>query len=236
VLSDLSRTLRDEERKAWQRLIRVLGHELNNSLAPIQSVAQGLESGLLSAAKSAELQGEASASILDDLRQGLGIIRSRTEALGRFMAAYAQLARLPQPKMVPVHVTEWICRTSKLETRVKVSVDKGPDVVISADADQLEQLLINLIRNAADASLEGGGGVKVGWSRQGSQLDVRVIDDGLGLPNTTNLFVPFFTTKPGGSGIGLVLSRQIAEAHGGELTLANRSDARGGEARLRLPI
>jgi PAS domain S-box-containing protein len=236
VLSDLSRTLRDEERKAWQRLIRVLGHELNNSLAPIQSVAQGLESGLSSAAKSAELQGEASASILDDLRQGLGIIRSRTEALGRFMAAYAQLARLPQPKMVPVHVTEWICRTSKLETRVKVSVDKGPDVVISADADQLEQLLINLIRNAADASLEAGGSVKVGWSRQGSQLDVRVIDDGLGLPNTTNLFVPFFTTKPGGSGIGLVLSRQIAEAHGGELTLANRSDARGGEARLRLPI
>ena len=236
VLSDLSRTLRDEERKAWQRLIRVLGHELNNSLAPIQSVAQGLESGLLSAANSAELQGEASASILDDLRQGLGIIRSRTEALGRFMAAYAQLARLPQPKMVPVHVTEWICRTSKLETRVKVSVDKGPDVVISADADQLEQLLINLIRNAADASLEAGGSVKVGWSRQGSQLDVRVIDDGLGLPNTTNLFVPFFTTKPGGSGIGLVLSRQIAEAHGGELTLANRSDARGGEARLRLPI
>jgi two-component system nitrogen regulation sensor histidine kinase NtrY len=236
VLSDLSRTLRDEERKAWQRLIRVLGHELNNSLAPIQSVAQGLESGLLSAAKSAELQGEASASILDDLRQGLGIIRSRTEALGRFMAAYAQLARLPQPKMVPVHVTEWICRTSKLETRVKVSVDKGPDVVISADADQLEQLLINLIRNAADASLEARGGVKVGWSRQGAQLDVWVVDEGLGLPNTSNLFVPFFTTKPGGSGIGLVLSRQIAEAHGGELTLSNRSDARGCKALLRLPV
>jgi len=130
VLSDLSRTLRDEERKAWQRLIRVLGHELNNSLAPIQSVAQGLESGLLNAAKSSELQSEASASILDDLRQGLGIIRSRTEALGRFMAAYAQLARLPQPKLLPINVTEWICRTVKLETRVKVSVDKGPDVVI----------------------------------------------------------------------------------------------------------
>src|SRR5260370_27153219 len=172
VLSDLSRTLRDEERKAWQRLIRVLGHELNNSLAPIQSVAQGLESGLLNASKSSELQGAASASILDDLRQSLSISRCRTEALGRFMAAYAQLARLPQPKLLPVNVTEWICRTVKLETRVKVSVDKGPDVVISADADQLEQLLINLVRNAADATLETGGFVQVGWSLKGSQLDV----------------------------------------------------------------
>jgi signal transduction histidine kinase len=236
VLSDLSRTLRDEERKAWQRLIRVLGHELNNSLAPIQSVAQGLESGLVIASKSAELQSESSAAILDDLRQGLGIIRSRTEALARFMAAYAHLARLPQPKLLPVNVPDWISRTVKLETRVKVSVLEGPKVVISADADQLEQLLINLVRNAADATLETGGGVQVAWSRQGGQLEVRVLDEGLGLPNTANLFVPFFTTKPGGSGIGLVLSRQIAEAHGGELSLANRSDARGCEARLRLPI
>jgi two-component system, NtrC family, nitrogen regulation sensor histidine kinase NtrY len=236
VLSDLSRTLRDEERKAWQRLIRVLGHELNNSLAPIQSVAQGLESGLASAAKSSDLQNESSAAILDDLRQGLGIIRSRTEALGRFMAAYSHLARLPQPKLLPVNVSDWISRTVKLETRVRVSVVEGPKVVMSADVDQLEQLLINLVRNAADATLETGGTVQVGWSRQGSQLDVWVYDDGLGLPNTANLFVPFFTTKPGGSGIGLVLSRQIAEAHGGELTLVNRADARGCEARLRLPI
>lgn len=236
VLSDLSRTLRDEERKAWQRLIRVLGHELNNSLAPIQSVAQGLESGLASAMKSTELQNESSTAILDDLRQGLSIIRSRTEALGRFMAAYSHLARLPQPKLLPVNVSDWISRTVKLETRVKVSVVEGPKIVISADADQLEQLLINLVRNAADATLETGGAVKVDWSRHGSQLDVRVLDDGPGLPNTANLFVPFFTTKPGGSGIGLVLSRQIAEAHGGELTLVNRSDARGCEARLRLPI
>jgi len=236
VLSDLSRTLRDEERKAWQRLIRVLGHELNNSLAPIQSVAQSLESGLLAATKSTKVQGDSLGAILDDLRQGLSIIRSRTEALGRFMTAYAQLARLPQPKLLPVRVSEWVGRSVKLETRVTVSLGKGPDAVISADPDQLEQLLINLIRNAADAALETNGGVQVGWKRSRGQLELWVVDDGPGLPNTANLFVPFFTTKPGGSGIGLVLSRQIAEAHGGELILKNRADARGCEARLRLPI
>jgi nitrogen fixation/metabolism regulation signal transduction histidine kinase len=236
VLSDLSRTLRDAERQAWQRLIRVLGHELNNSLAPIQSVAQGLEAGLQSAIKASELQNEPGNAILEDLRQGLGIIRSRTEALARFMAAYARLARLPQPKLAPMSVPDWIARVAKLATRIQVKVVDGPAVDISADADQLEQLLINLIRNAVDAALETRGGVEVGWSRQGSQLDVWVLDEGPGITNTANLFVPFFTTKPGGSGIGLVLSRQIAEAHGGELTLKNRADARGCEARLRLPV
>jgi two-component system nitrogen regulation sensor histidine kinase NtrY len=236
VLSDLSRTLRDEERQAWQRLIRVLGHELNNSLAPIQSVAQSLESGLQSAMQAPELRGETATPLLEDLRQGLNIIRSRTEALGRFMTAYATLARLPKPKPSTVNVSDWIGRTAKLEMRIKVNLLPGPPLAISADGDQLEQLLINLIRNAADAALETRGEVQVGWSRQGGQVDVWVIDDGPGIPNTSNLFVPFFTTKPGGSGIGLVLSRQIAEAHGGELTLKNRSDARGCEARLRLPI
>jgi len=236
VLSDLSRALRDEERQAWQRLIRVLGHELNNSLAPIQSVAQSLESGLNGSNSIPELQTPAAASIMDDMRSGLSIIRSRTEALGRFMAAYAKLARLPQPKLAPVNVTELIARVANLESRAKVKLKKGPPAVISADADQLEQMLINLIHNAADASHETGGGVQVTWSRFSSFLEVLVLDEGPGLPNTANLFVPFFTTKPGGSGIGLVLSRQIAEAHGGSLTLENRRDARGCEARLRLPI
>lgn len=236
VLSDLSRTLRDEERQAWQRLIRVLGHELNNSLAPIQSVAQSLEGGLQSAMQAPELRSESATPLLDDLRQGLGIIRSRTEALGRFMSAYAALARLPKPIPAPVNVGEWIGRSVKLETRLKIVVTRGPAVTISADGDQLEQLLINLIRNAVDAALETHGAVEVGWSRQGGQVDVWVLDGGPGISNTGNLFVPFFTTKQGGSGIGLVLSRQIAEAHGGELTLRNRADTHGCEARLRLPL
>jgi len=237
VLSDLSRALRDEERQAWQRLIRVMGHELNNSLAPIQSVAQSLESGLQSLASGPEeAQGGPSAELLDDMRQGFGIIRSRTEALGRFMAAYSRLARLPAPKLAPVDVRPWITRVVKLETRVKVKLEEGPDVVIAGDADQLEHLLINLVHNAADAVLESGKCASVGWARQDSQLHVWVIDDGLGIQNPANVFVPFFTTKKGGTGIGLALSRQIAEGHGGTLTLENRKDGRGAEARLKLPL
>jgi two-component system nitrogen regulation sensor histidine kinase NtrY len=236
VLSDLSRALRDEERQAWQRLIRVMGHELNNSLAPIQSVAQSLESGLQSLTGAPEPQTGATAGLLDDMRQGFSIIRSRTEALGRFMAAYSRLARLPSPKLAPVDVREWISRVVKLETRVKLKLEQGPDVVISGDADQLEQLLINLVHNAADAVGENGGGASIGWSRQDSYLNVWVADEGPGISNTANLFVPFFTTKPGGTGIGLALSRQIAEAHGGTLTLENRRDVKGCEARLRLPL
>jgi signal transduction histidine kinase len=143
---------------------------------------------------------------------------------------------LPAPKLGPVRVREWIARVVMLETRVKLSLEEGPDVVISGDTDQLEQLLINLVHNAADAVLENGGRASIGWSRQDSQLNVWIVDDGPGLPNTTNLFVPFFTTKPGGTGIGLVLSRQIAEAHGGTLTLENRRGTKGCEARLRLPL
>ena len=236
VLSDLSRALRDEERQAWQRLIRVMGHELNNSLAPIQSVAQSLESGLQAIVPGTDAAPGPNAELLDDMRQGFGIIRSRTEALGRFMAAYSRLARLPAPKLAPVKVREWISRVVKLETRGRLKCEEGPDVVISGDADQLEHLLINLVHNAADAVLDSGKCASVGWARQDSQLHVWVIDDGPGIQNTANVFVPFFTTKPGGTGIGLALSRQIAEAHGGTLTLENRRDVRGCEARLRLPL
>jgi two-component system nitrogen regulation sensor histidine kinase NtrY len=235
VLSDLSRALREEERQAWQRLIRVLGHELNNSLAPIQSVAQSLESSLQRvqrAQSEAAFSAKSTDSVLDDLRQGLAIIRSRTEALGRFMAAYARLARLPPPTLAPIDLHELVRRVAGLEKRVRVQVLEGPRAMISADRDQLEQLLINLLRNAAEAVLECGEEVLIKWSLERSRLQLSIIDDGPGLSNTTNLFVPFFTTKPGGSGIGLLLCRQIAEAHGGSLTLENRQGHRGCEARL----
>jgi two-component system, NtrC family, nitrogen regulation sensor histidine kinase NtrY len=227
----LSRALREEERQAWQRLIRVLGHELNNSLAPIQSVAQSLETGLQRAENSKD-----ESSMFVDLRQGLAIIRSRTEALGRFMSAYTQLARLPQPSLISVEFGELVRRVAALERRVPVDLAGGPVLTVRADRDQIEQLLINLIRNAADAASDTGGRVRIEWFRTPLRLELQILDEGPGISNPTNLFVPFFTTKPGGSGIGLVLSRQIAEAHGGSLTLENRTDRRGCKARLRLPI
>ena len=228
VVTDLTRPLREEELKAWQRIVRVLGHELNNSLAPIKSIAGSLENILARLPRADDWE--------DDMKRGLAVIASRSEALSRFMSAYARLAKMPQPTRAPVKVGDLMRRVVGLETRVPPQLVSGPEMVIQADSDQLEQLLINVIRNAVDASLETGGGVNVGWRRENSSLIVWVRDEGPGLSNTSNLFVPFFTTKQGGSGIGLVLSRQIAEAHGGELTLQNAASGRGCEARLLLPL
>ena len=228
VLTDVSRALRTEEREAWQRLIRVLGHEINNSLAPIKSLASSLRT--LSRRPERPPDWEA------DLGDGLAVIEGRADALGRFMAAYAALARLPDPRPAPVDVGEWVRRVAALETRRPVRLREGPATTITADGDQLDQLLINLVRNAADAALETGGEVEIGWQRRDGRLEVHVDDDGLGLAGTTNLFTPFFTTKPGGSGIGLALARQIAEAHGGNLTLEPRPGGSGARARLVLPV
>ncbi|HLL85025.1 MAG TPA: ATP-binding protein [Longimicrobium sp.] len=227
VVADVSRVLREEERQAWRRLIRVLSHEINNSLAPIQSIAGTLQGMVGEDAVPGELG--------DDLRGGLAIIAGRSTSLSRFMAEYARLARLPPPSLRPIDVGLRVRHTAELERRLSVRVVPGDDLQVSADPDQLDQLLINLVRNATDAALETGGGVRVGWGPDGDGVEVWVEDDGPGLADTANLFVPFFTTKRNGTGIGLALSRQIAEAHGGTLTLENRVDARGCIARLVLP-
>ena len=234
VVTDLTRALREEELQAWQRLVRVLGHELNNSLAPIKSIAGSLET---------MIQRDAPDNWREDARRGLAIIASRSESLSRFMGAYARLAKLPRPNPGPIEAGSWIRQAASLEQRLPVEVRAGPPVQIQGDRDQLDQLLINLLRNAVDASLETGGAVTVAWDRRGPHhIEILIQDEGAGLANTANLFVPFFTTKPGGSGIGLVLSRQIAEAHGGSLDLHNRepkpgsNEPQGCEARLVLPV
>jgi two-component system nitrogen regulation sensor histidine kinase NtrY len=232
VLSDLSQPLREEERQAWQRLIRVIGHEMNNSLAPIKSIAGSLSTIVERDPPPGDWR--------EDVQRGLGVIASRSESLSRFMSAYARLAKLPPPKLAPLDVSGIVDRVVTLEEAHHIQVVSGPRLTIQGDSDQLEQLLINVIRNAVDAVRETGGGVRVGWQRlPGSTpptMELWVDDEGPGLSNTGNLFVPFFTTKPTGSGIGLALSRQIAEAHGGSLALENRGEARGCRAILRLPL
>ena len=228
VLADLRRALREEERQAWQRLVRVLGHEINNSLAPIHSIAQSVQDTLRAPAPHDGWR--------EDVASGLQVIERRAESLSRFMTSYARLARLPPPRLGPVEVEEWVRRIAALEKRLQVSVAPGPEVRIEADADQLDQLLINLVRNAVDASLETRGDVTVTWTAGAAHVEVSVLDEGHGIADASNLFVPFFTTKPQGTGIGLALSRQIAELHQGTLSLENRGDRAGARARLRLPL
>src|SRR5262249_10170883 len=232
IVSDLSRALREEERQAWQRLIRVLGHELNNSLAPIKSIAGTLSSLTVRAALPQEVS--------EDMQGGLRVIANRVESLNRFMQAYTRLARMPAPTRTRIDVGPLVQRVASLERRLLVKTLDGPAISIDADPDQIEQVLINLIRNAVDASLDPSlknpGTVEVGWRTNARAVEIFILDQGPGLLNSDNLFVPFFTTKHGGSGIGLILSRQIAEAHGGVLQLSNRRDRSGCEAVIALPI
>jgi nitrogen fixation/metabolism regulation signal transduction histidine kinase len=242
VLSDVSRALREEERRAWQRLIRVLGHELSNSLAPIKSIAGSLSSRISGAAIEPDIR--------SDVQRGLEIIASRSASLQHFLEAYHKLAQMPAPVLKDVRLAALVARVAVFETRLSVSVQGGPDITFRADPDQLEQLLINLIRNAADAVLTGGAalsagcpdislhtnGVMVRWHVNAQQLTLEVEDEGPGLLNPSNLFTPFYTTKPNGSGVGLVLCRQIAEAHKGTIEIGNRPRGQGCLVKVVLPF
>ena len=229
LLSDVSLPLQEEEQIAWKRLIRVLGHELSNSLAPIKSIAGSL------LMRVDAFTGDDAA--LHDFRRGLGVIESRADALHRFVQSYRLLAQLPPPSLRPVAIAPLIERVVLLEQRLPVHLNPGPAATLNADPDQLEQMFINLLANAVDASLGNGSEpVRATWERNGSSLSVVIEDRGMGIANAENLFVPFYTTKPAGSGVGLALAQQIARAHGGEIQLANRADGPGARATVLLPV
>lgn len=228
VINDVGRVLREEERAAWQRLLRVLGHEVNNSLAPIQSMAGTLATLVQREPLPVDWR--------EDFLGGAALIEHRSAALARFLSRYGQLARLPPPRLQAIDLASLIEKLAQLDQRVAVQVSVGEPCEVMADADQLEQSLINLLRNAAEASMAGNGTVQMSWRRDAARVLIEIRDDGPGPPASDNLFVPFFTTKPGGSGIGLALARQIAEAHGGGVSLVSRSDASGALATLWLPL
>jgi len=225
----VSLSLQEEEQRSWKRLIRVLGHELSNSLAPIKSIAGSL------LARTQNIAGDE--AVVRDFRRGLGVIESRADALHRFVQSYRQLAQLPPPQLRPVPLGPLLERVVLLEQRLAVQLDPGPPAVLHADSDQLEQMFINLLTNAVDASLANGSQpVHARWRVSDSAVTVVIEDHGLGIANTENLFVPFYTTKPAGSGVGLALAQQIARAHGGEISLVNRDDGQGARATVRLPL
>jgi two-component system nitrogen regulation sensor histidine kinase NtrY len=247
VLSDVSEALREEERLAWERLIRVLGHEINNSLTPIKSIAGSLRSRLPFA--------DSDPSEDDDFARGLEVIEDRAESLNRFLQAYRELMGLPAPRLQSISLASVVKQVAKLETRLAVKVASVADVSLLADPDQLAQALINLVRNAAEASLSPDAGsflgnknggvsrdadqvpsVEIAWELADAEVLITILDNGPGLTNASNLFVPFYTTKPGGTGIGLVLAQQIAQAHSGSVQLVNRTDGQGCRALLRLPV
>ena len=243
VLSDVSIALREQERDAWQRLIRVIGHEINNSLTPIKSIAGSLRSWIhIHPVKVQTMDGMTVDEDMFGLDRGLNIIENRAQSLNRFIQAYRQLAQLPPPARQPVHLPALMERAVALETRVPVQLKPGPDIVLEVDPDQIEQLIINLLRNAAEAALArfsdtaAKAQVTITWQATAQAVIILIEDNGIGLTNPSNLFVPFYTTKPGGSGIGLALARQICEAHGGVLQVANRADGPGCGAEIRLPL
>ena len=231
VLSDVSAALREEERLAWERLIRVLGHEINNSLAPIKSIAGSLQSRL----KTLPLEVHDS----EDFERGLDVIANRAESLNRFLQAYRQLMGLPAPVLSRFPLAELVARVASLETRLEIIDFGGPEMMITADPDQLQQALINLLRNAAEAALSCDAGtseaprVEIRWTTEEADVVISICDNGPGLLNDANLFVPFYTTKPGGTGIGLVLAKQVAEAHRGTVRLRNHKDGTGCEVEFR---
>jgi len=225
LLADVSQALREEQQEAWRRLIRVLGHEINNSLTPIKSLAGSLRLMLQTGADPVEFD------------RPLAVIEERADSLNRFLAAYRQLAQLAAPHRQRFPLASLLRQLASLETRLQVEVADGPELDLFADRDQLAQAVINLLRNGTEAALENPSrppSVSMSWALEGSAAVIRIRDSGLGIANPGNLFVPFYTTKQHGTGIGLALVKQIAEAHNGSVSLYNHAGG-GAEAALRLP-
>ena len=229
-ITDVSTMLRSEERNAWQALVRVISHEINNSLAPIASLSQSLRRLL---ARKEDLE-----SHKDYLVEGLSIISQRSNSLTEFVNSYKQIASLPEPKKQANSVLELVNKTVALYPDESIEVRNIDDITLFIDAVQFEQVLINLVKNAIEAIKNTGeaGKVVIHGQVNGTVYSLSLVDDGTGVSNVDNLFVPFYTTKSKGSGIGLVLCRQIVEAHGGKVSLTNRVGLSGCIATIELPL
>jgi two-component system nitrogen regulation sensor histidine kinase NtrY len=239
MLNNISQELQKNEQQAWQNIIRILNHEVRNSLTPISALSQNLlDMPDLSA---------------EQCQQAIKIIDNRSNNLLAFIDSYSDLAKLPLPNAQQFDLAELLHDIGNLVQQVTIKLSSP--LIIKADKGQLEQVLLNLIKNAKEAQLsktkinkdveqesETNKDIEVHVLKSEKQVVIKVLDQGCGIANTANLFIPFYTTKETGSGIGLALSRQIIANHQGELTLTNRTDiaditdATGAVATIVLPL
>jgi len=228
-ITDMRSLLRTEERKAWQDLIRVISHEINNSLSPIASISQTLKRLI-----ERDVRGE---TLAEDLREGLHIISERAIGLSQFVESYKQLAKLPEPQIQPLAIRPLVEKIVALFNHTAIEIETEINFTLQLDPIQFEQVLINLIKNAVEATAltNPSSIIKIRWAVSHQFFKLDICDQGTGISNSNNLFVPFYSTKKQGSGIGLVLSRQIIEAHNGRLTLSNQ-DSGGCCASIELPV
>jgi nitrogen fixation/metabolism regulation signal transduction histidine kinase len=228
-ITDIRTLLRSEERKAWQNLVRVISHEINNSLSPIASISQTLK-------RIIERDGNP-VDTAENLREGLNIISERAKGLSQFVDSYKQLAKLPEPQPRPVSVQQLVEKSVALFSGATIKIETKTDLLLLLDPVQFEQVLINLLKNAIEATVQANcdSDITINWYSTRAYFRLDICDQGCGISNPDNLFVPFYSTKKQGSGIGLVLCRQIVEAHNGHLNLGNRESG-GCCASIELPV
>jgi C4-dicarboxylate-specific signal transduction histidine kinase len=231
ALTDIQAEIQAAEAAALKELLQVLSHEIMNSLTPLASLAQS----------AADLLDEGGADATRLARDSMGVIARRTDGLHRFVEAYRQLARLPDPAPRLVSLTGLLAEAASLfETRwtprgVTLEVDAPqPDVMIRLDPDLIAQALLNLMANAAEAALAGGRTsptVRLSGRPSGDGAAIVVEDNGAGVDDATRaeIFRPFFTTKPAGSGIGLSVARQAIVSQGGQLVLTPGAPGAGAQ-------
>lgn len=225
-LTNVSSILRLEERKAWRNLVRVLSHEINNSLTPLKSFSNSLKTQIE--------KRETDEILKQELLDGVAVIGNRANSLAEFVQSYQKIARMPEPDKKPTDFQTLVNSLVKLFHDNPINL-QGDSLVLPIDASQIEQVMINLIKNAVEAS-SAAQPVEVSWRQEGSRLIVQIVDNGEGIQNLDNLFTPYYTTKPSGSGVGLVFCQQVIEAHGGFLSITNRHNRSGCEVSMSLPV
>jgi nitrogen fixation/metabolism regulation signal transduction histidine kinase len=222
--------LEEQEMESWQKLIRVLAHEVSNSVTPITTLGTNIGNRIKSLWKGTETDVKVPAPVMKDIHRSAELIEQRGNGLIDFIGRYRSFIRLPEPDMKPLVLETFLddvcslCSHGNIELSNKITNKVRPsDLQVSADRKMLEQVLINLIQNALKAISENpNGAIDIeAYRKENDTVFVNIYDNGRGIPRDIidKVFIPFFTTEEKGTGIGLSLSRRIMQLHGGSIRL-----------------